>query len=277
MRKEALPGLNVRRVLQVLLGQEGGPQCKGSPVVGKALSLPPNQATLTGLSLCVGRRTLRSFWAHLGKRERLCRWVVDKFFTRNKVVVYMKWNKYEMHTIRLLAIASFSIWREKLLSPYSGTGRPRWIFGAWCHIETDFSVLRRGWIDTLSDAAVNVTQRESSQTSKGASCFLKLREGVPGEEQVRLKRMIEMTRWISGSVTLCNRWVAGIHLWREVGEGGDRMDFNETSVITYYCTYGWDGRWEDLSWSDSSSIWKPPRGWLQEHPRNAPRQKSHYR
>lgn len=79
------------------------------------------------------------------------------------------------------------------------------MFGTWCHIETDFSVLRRGSIDTLSNAAVNVTQCKSSQTSKGASCFLELREGVRGEERVRLKRMIEMTRWISRSVTLCNR------------------------------------------------------------------------
>lgn len=35
-----LPGLTVRRVVRVLLGQEGGPQCKGSTVGGKALSLP---------------------------------------------------------------------------------------------------------------------------------------------------------------------------------------------------------------------------------------------
>lgn len=89
---------------------------------------------------------------------------------------------------------------------------------------------------------------ESSQTSKGASCFLKLR-GVGGEEGVGLKRKIEMTRRISRSVTLCNRWVAGIHLSRERKREGGRilyMDFNETSVITYYCTYGWDGRREDL-------------------------------
>lgn len=39
------------------------------------------------------------------------------------------------------------------------------------------SVLRRDSIDALSDAAVNVTQCESSQTSKGASCFHELRGG----------------------------------------------------------------------------------------------------
>ena len=59
---------------------------------------------------------------------------------------------------------------------------------------------------------MNVTHREASQTSKRASCLLKLREaeggrvgGADGDERVGLKRKIEMTRRIPGRVTSRNR------------------------------------------------------------------------
>jgi len=49
---------------------------------------------------------------------------------------------------------------------------------------------------------------------KGGQLFSQT-EGGGREERVGLKRKIEMTCWIFRSVTLCNRWVAGIHLPRE--------------------------------------------------------------
>lgn len=75
---------------------------------------------------------------------------------------------------------------------------------------------------------------EASQTSKDASCYLKLR-GVEAKERVGLKRKIEMTRWIFGSVTLCNRWVAGIHLpWEKGTENtphGLQWDFSNYLLL----------------------------------------------
>lgn len=49
---------------------------------------------------------------------------------------------------------------------------------------------------------------------KGGQLFPQTK-GAGGEEEVGLKRKIEMARRISRSVTLCNRWVVGIHLPRE--------------------------------------------------------------
>lgn len=85
--------------------------------------------------------------------------------------------------------------------------------GAWCCIENDFGTLRRAWIDTLSEAAVYDPIWGQSYI-KGGQLFPQTK-GPGGEEEVGLKRKIEMTRRISRSVTLCNRWVVGIHLPRK--------------------------------------------------------------
>lgn len=99
------------------------------------------------------------------------------------------------------------------------TGSQWLVFVAGCCRENDFNVTRIAWIGTLSDAALKVTQCNASKTSKGGSCFLKL---GGGEERGELKRKIEMARRISRSVTLCNRWVVGIHLPRERDRQGER-------------------------------------------------------
>lgn len=109
--------------------------------------------------------------------------------------------------------------------------------GAWCCIENDFGTLRRAWIDTLSEAAVNMIQSEDSHTSKGASCFLKPK----GLEEKKKWGWKGRLKWHVGSpgVSLCviGEWCVFICRERE-SKRILYVDFNETSVITYYCTYG---------------------------------------
>ena len=106
------------------------------------------------------------------------------------------------------------------------------------------------------------------------------RRGKRGGWKGRLRRHVG-----SPGVSLCVIGEWRVFICRETERERERerergrilyMDFNETSVITYYCTYGWDGRWEDLKRAQLFIHLKTTSGWLQEHPCNAPRQKSHY-
>lgn len=69
--------------------------------------------------------------------------------------------------------------------------------------------------------------------------------GGGGEEQVGLKRKIEMTRRISRSVTLCNRWVAGIHLpWERERENtlhGLQWDFSNYLLLHIWMRWAMRG------------------------------------
>lgn len=78
----------------------------------------------------------------------------------------------------------------------------------------DFGTLRRAWIDVPVRSSSEYDPIWGRSYIKGGQLFPQTKKGAGGEEEVRLKREIEMTRRISGSVTLCNRWVVGIHLPR---------------------------------------------------------------
>lgn len=69
--------------------------------------------------------------------------------------------------------------------------------------------------------------------------------GCGGEERVALKRKIEMTRRISRSVTLCNRWVAGIHLpWETERENtlqGLQWDFSNYLLLHIWMRWAMRG------------------------------------
>lgn len=79
---------------------------------------------------------------------------------------------------------------------------------------------------------------------KGCQLFSQT-EGGGREERVGLKRKIEMTRRISRSVTLCNGWVAGIHLPREKETEntphGLQWDFSNYLLLHIWMRWGMRG------------------------------------
>lgn len=113
------------------------------------------------------------------------------------------------------------------------------IFTSWWHIK---------WFQRAQNSTNRYPVRSSSGRDlvrgqsdiKGGQLFSQTGEKgwFGGEEQVGLKRKIEMTRWISRSVTLCNRRVAGIHPPQK-REGQDTLHGLQWDFSNYLLLHIW--------------------------------------
>lgn len=129
------------------------------------------------------------------------------------------------------------------------TGSAEAIFVTGCRIENDFIVLGTAWMQTLSNTAVVVTWCEASQTSKGASCFLKNWDGESGWEGGGV--MEERNEWCwrgrlrwhigSPGVSLCviGEWWVFICLHRKREDTLRRLQWDFSNYLLLHIWMRW--------------------------------------